>query len=159
MKTLDRENWEVRELLRVLRDVEEVINKEQEKKDLERRRKMTDEERLQEDIATGKYRKPGERDPHDGDVGMQRYHHRGAFYMDDDTLKDENDIRNKAAQYSKAATGDDKIDRKKLPKVMQVKKFGFAGGSKYQGLAREDTTDKGGLGYMPVKGKRGSSGR
>ncbi|GFH45053.1 hypothetical protein CTEN210_01527 [Chaetoceros tenuissimus] len=159
MKTLERENWEVRELLRVLRDVEEVINREQEKKEMERRRNMTDEERLQEDIATGKYRKPGERDANDGDVGMQRYHHRGAFYMDDDTLKDENDIRNKAAQYSKAATGDDKIDRKKLPKVMQVKKFGFAGGSKYQGLAREDTTDKGGLGYMPVKDKRGSSGR
>ena len=45
----------------------------------------------------------------------------------------------------------DKFDKKAMPKVMQVKKFGFAGYStKYQGLAKEDTTDKK-MDFLPVK--------
>jgi microfibrillar-associated protein 1 len=155
----ERENWEVRELLRVLRDFEEFLEEQREKRDLERRRNMTDEERLKEDIEAGRYKRPGEqRMNKQGQAGvhLQRYFHRGAFYMDEDTLKDKNDVRNRAAEYAKATTGDDKFDKKNMPKVMQVKKFGFAGYStKYKGLAKEDTTDKKGMGYLPVHKKRG----
>jgi hypothetical protein len=45
--------------------------------------------------------------------------------------------------YARAAMGKDKIDKQNLPKVMQVKKFGFVRqNTKYKGCAKEDTTDK-----------------
>jgi len=144
--------WEVRELLRILRDYDEKAEAEREAAELERRRNMTDEERLQEDIASGRYRKPGEqrRIKADGDSGDaqskegMRYYHRGAFYMDEDTLNEagSDDVRHKAADYARAATGDEKFDRSKMPDIMRVKKFGFAGQTRYKGLAKEDTTDK-----------------
>ncbi|KAL7482600.1 hypothetical protein ACHAW6_008268 [Cyclotella cf. meneghiniana] len=152
----ERDAWEVRELLRILREFDKAAEAEREKREIERRRNMTDEERLKE---VG-YRAPGEarrrQGDKDGKSGMkylQRYHHRGAFYMDDDTLEKagENDVRHRAAEYSRAATGEDKIDKSALPEVMQVKKFGFAGYStKYKGLAKEDTTDKK-LDFLPVR--------
>ena len=86
---------------------------------------------------------------------LQRYYHRGAFYLDEDTLKEAgpDDIRHKAAQYARAATLEDKIDKAKLPKIMQVKKFGLAGYStKYKGLAMEDTTDRQ-IKYIPINKK------
>jgi microfibrillar-associated protein 1 len=151
-----RDIWEVRELMRLLREYEENIMIQQDAKERERRRNMTDEERYYEDVKSGKYRKPGEqrRQPKDGGkedgVYLQRYYHRGAFYMDEDTLnQDSNDIRHRAAEYASAATGDDKVNRKAMPKVMQVKKFGFANQHKYKGLAMEDTTDKS-MDYLPL---------
>jgi len=141
------QNWEMRELARLVRELEEYVKQEQEVRDLERRRKMTDKERYEEDVQSGRYRKPGEqrRLNSNGNAHMQRYFHRGAFYMDDDTLmQDKDDVRHRASEYAKAATGDDVFDKRKMPKVMQAKKFGFAGYStKYKGLAKEDTTDKG----------------
>ena len=155
-KMKQRDVWEVRELLRLLRDFEEYVHIQEEVKERERRRNMTEDERLQEDINSGKYRKPGEqrrqqRSEKDDGVYLQRYFHRGAFYMDEDSLsKDKNDVRHRAAEYANAATGEDKVNLKALPKVMQVKKFGFAGQHKYKGLAKEDTTDKS-ISYLPVK--------
>jgi hypothetical protein len=52
-------------------------------------------------------------------------------------------VRHKAKEYERAATGEDKIDKSKLPEIMQVKGFGLARmGTKYKGLSKEDTTDK-----------------
>lgn len=160
-----REAWEIRELLRILRDHDARMAVVREASELARRRAMTDEDRLAEDVASGRYKRPGEarrrpkseKDSH----FMQRYHHRGAFYMDEDTLKDagEDDVRRKAAEYARAATGEDKFDRKAMPEVMQVKNFGFAGYStKYKGLAREDTTDRGAE-VLPLAGRGRGRGR
>ena len=59
------------------------------------------------------------------------------YYMGEYTT---DDVRHRAAEYSRAATGEDKIDKSALPEVMQVKNFGFAGWS--LGLAKDDSTDK-----------------
>mmetsp|Transcript_25826 Transcript_25826/g.46793 ORF Transcript_25826/g.46793 Transcript_25826/m.46793 type:complete len:187 (+) Transcript_25826:470-1030(+) len=147
---VEREAWEVRELIRILRDVDDALAIEKERKELGRRRALTDEKRLEEDRRSGRYRAPGETrragGKKDGENNyLQRFHHRGAFYMDEDTLQDagKDDVRHRATEYSRAATGEDKIDKSALPEVMQVKRFGLAGYStKYKGLAKEDTTDR-----------------
>ncbi len=160
----ERDAWEARELIRILRDVDEAAKLEKERKELERRRALTDDERLEEDRRSGRYRAPGEarrgRKDDERRVGsksdinyLQRYHHRGAFYLDDDTLNEAgaNDVRHRALEYSRSATGD-RIDKRSLPEVMQVKNFGLAGYStKYKGLSKEDTTDKR-LDFLPIRG-------
>ena len=141
----ERDAWEVRELERLLQAQDLRDSKEVEKAEYERRRVMTDEERLREDKALGLYQRPGEqRKSKDSDQSnfMQRYYHRGAFYMDEEEWG-KDDVRHKAKDYERAATGDDKVDKRNLPKVMQVKNFGMARqNTKYKGLAHEDTTDK-----------------
>merc|ERR1719331_3332955 len=70
---------------------------------------------------------------------LQKYHHKGAFFMNDDTLAKagEGDVRNRATD---GAVLEDKFDRAALPKVMQVKDFGFQGRTKYTHLSDQDTT-------------------
>merc|ERR1712238_43272 len=91
---------------------------------------------------------------------IQKFHHRGAFYMDEDELAmDKDDVRNRAAEYSRAHTASDVRITKSMPKIMQVKNFGLAGHStKYKGLAAEDTTGKTSS-YIPIveRKKRGNS--
>jgi hypothetical protein len=72
--------------------------------------------------------------------------------MDEDELA-EDDIRRKAGEYARAATASDRLNTKQLPKVMQVKRFGFANQSKYKGLAAEDTTDRT-ADMLPLKRKK-----
>ena len=149
--TADYSNWKVREILRVLRYFDQLELEEKEQTELERRRAMTDEERYEEDKRLGKFdRKNDTKGAH-----MQRYYHRGAFYMDSDSLKEKDDIRHKAAKYARFATGEDKIRKDKLPEIMQVKKFGMSGYStKYKGLKNEDTSDRS-REYLPIKRQRG----
>jgi microfibrillar-associated protein 1 len=133
---VDRLDWVVRELERLLqsRDLEEA--RQNELADRERRRHLTDEERMAEDDAERRNATDQKMDRKN-----QRFFHKGAFYMDRSEW-DDTDVRLKAAEYAAAVTGDDKHDRRHLPKVMQVKKFGFANQSKWKGLAKEDTSDK-----------------
>lgn len=139
----ERDAWEIRELLRLLTAMDQLKQQERERLEYERRKNMTPEEILQHDIETGRYQAPGSgRDAGTSGKYMQRFYHRGAYYMAEDEW-DNDDVRHKAAEYAKSATGEDKIDRSTLPKVMQVKGFGFARqNTRYQGLAKEDTTDK-----------------
>jgi microfibrillar-associated protein 1 len=131
-----RNAWEVRELLRLLHEYDALQAQYVEAAELQRRRKMTDQERLQEEIAAGRYQKPGQSrrlatsaaagsdGKQDGaGGGPQRFFHRGAFYMDQDEWDDakkgnkndnnnepnaKQDIRHKAAEYAKTATASDK---------------------------------------------------
>jgi microfibrillar-associated protein 1 len=138
--------WEVRELRRLFDVIDEMKRQEKELLEINRRRQMTDEEVLEHDKNVGRYQAPGSNREGPGAAStgtfMQRFYHRGAFYMDEDEF-DEGDVRHKAAEYARAATGEDKIDKAALPKVMQVKGFGLARqNTRYRGLAKEDTTDK-----------------
>jgi microfibrillar-associated protein 1 len=144
--------WQVRELSRLLLDWDLEVWRRDEARELIRRRAMTDDERLREDVASGQYQRPGSQRHGDNNTNKsgggggggqaQRYYHKGAFYMDESEWN-ETDIRHKADEYARAATGSDRVDKSKLPAVMQSKKFGFANQNmRYKGLAAEDTTDR-----------------
>jgi len=128
--------------------MDEQESRRREEEEYSRRKKLTDAECLKEDIESGRYQAPGANRErmHDGESKgsnrLQRFFHRGAYYMDESEWG-EGDVRQKAAEYASAATGEDKIDKSKLPEVMQVKNFGRSRqNTKYKGIASEDTTDK-----------------
>ncbi|XP_001602553.1 microfibrillar-associated protein 1 [Nasonia vitripennis] len=124
------ESWKLRELKRNKRDREEREAVERERLEIERLRNMTEEERRQEarlnpkvvtnKAAKGKYK------------FLQKYYHRGAFYLDKDDTIYKRDFS--------GATLEDHFDKTVLPKVMQVKNFGRSGRTKYTHLVDQDTT-------------------
>ncbi len=69
---------------------------------------------------------------------LQKYYHKGVFYMDSSSMKDPNDVRSK--DYAAEPTLEDKIDKEKLPEVLRVKNFGKRGRTKYTHLLDQDTT-------------------
>lgn len=106
-----------------------------EKADVLRRRSMTDEERRKEDELDGKFQvkeKPKMK-------FLQKYYHKGVFYMDVDSIKDVSDVR--AKDYVAPTLGDH-VDKEKLPQILQVKNFGKRGRTKYTHLVDQDTTLK-----------------
>ena len=109
---LERESWELRELERLLTVLYQEKGRERGRLEYERRRQMTDEECLKEDINAGRYNAPGQSRT-GGKESMQRFYHRGSYYMNEDEF-DLNDVRFKAAEYASAATGEDKLDKSLL---------------------------------------------
>jgi len=148
---VERDAWEVREILRLF-EAEDLREKQvAEAREYARRKQLSDKQQMEEDEAVGRYQKPGKRD--EGlNNHMQRYYHRGAFYMDNDEWTTD-DVRHKAKEYARAATGEDKIDKSKLPEIMKVKRFGLSG-IKYKGLSKDDTTGKQ-MEMLPIIGKKG----
>jgi microfibrillar-associated protein 1 len=143
----ERQDWEVRELVRLLHDADVERERAREALEVQRRRNMTDEELMREQESEagrsetrvgGRRRKQQEEEER---PGGQRYYHKGAFFLDDSEWA-ESDVRHRASEYAQAPTGSDRVDKRKLPSVMQTKKFGMANQSKYQGLAKEDTSDR-----------------
>ena len=139
---LEFESWRLRELFRIKRDRDLRQARAKEKAEVERRRKMTDEERAAEDARLGinKGAQGGEKDKGKWKF-MQKYYHKGAFYMDEESVAKggKDDVRRRAAD---EATGEDKFNKASLPSVMQVKKFGRAGQTKYTHLLDQDTMRK-----------------
>jgi len=140
----EHDSWELREIGRLLKYVDEHLKHKKEEEDYSRRKKLTDSECLREDIESGRYQAPGGNQENDDQKTTksnqsQRHYHRGAYYMDESEW-DEGDIRQKAGEYARTATGEDKIDTLKLPEIMQGQKFGSAlKNTRYKGLANEDT--------------------
>ncbi|KAG6444961.1 microfibrillar-associated protein 1 [Manduca sexta] len=128
---LEYEAWKLREMKRIKRDKEEREAAEKELLAIERLRNMSEEERrleqrLNPKVVTnkavkGKYK------------FLQKYYHRGAFYLDREEEVFKQDFS--------GPTLDDHFDKTVLPKVMQVKKFGRSGRTKYTHLVDQDTTE------------------
>lgn len=124
------ETWKLRELKRLKRDKDERESLIKEKAEVERLRNMTEDERQAELKANpkvvtnkapkGKYR------------FLQKYYHRGAFYLDEEADVFKRDFAE--------PTLEDHFDKTVLPKVMQVKNFGRSGRTKYTHLVDQDTT-------------------
>ncbi|GJT88995.1 microfibrillar-associated protein 1-like protein [Tanacetum coccineum] len=132
------EAWIPREAARIKRDRRVRDAMVQEKEEIERVRNMTEEERKEWDRKNPK--------PHGAPKQkwkyMQRYYHRGAFFQDkpDDTAGTTGADGILQRDYS-APTSEDKMDRIRLPKIMQVKYFGRSGRTKWTHLVTEDTSD------------------
>lgn len=133
-----------------------------EQEEIDRRRKLTDEERLKEDEELVKQGKKKGSEREKGKMQfMQKYYHKGAFYMDDDTInktKHKMDPRLKgkrieslskivfmfccAIDYTEAVERD-RRNADVLPEVMQRRgaEFGKKGGTKWTHLVNEDTSN------------------
>lgn len=128
---VEYEAWKVRELRRMKRDRDERDELAKDASEIDRLRLLTEDERRQESklnpktvtnkASKGKYK------------FMQKYYHRGAFFMHEEEGVYKRDIS--------GATLEDKFDKTVLPKVMQVKNFGRSGRTKYTHLVDQDTTD------------------
>lgn len=124
------ELWKLRELKRIKREKEEREAHVKELEEIEKLRNMTEEERQAEleknpRLITNQFEKSKYK-------FLQKYYHRGAFYLDEEHEVFKRDI----AQ----PTLEDHHDKEVLPKVMQVKNFGRSGRTKYTHLVDQDTT-------------------
>ncbi|ESN92455.1 hypothetical protein HELRODRAFT_186127 [Helobdella robusta] len=124
------EAWKVRELRRLKRDRDEREAIDREKQELERLHNMTEEERRQEQKLNPKV--VTNKAPKGKYKFLQKYYHRGVFYLDKDDTVYKRDFT--------APTLEDHFNKTVLPKVMQVKNFGRSGRTKYTHLVDQDTT-------------------
>ncbi|KAJ9689511.1 hypothetical protein PVL29_014947 [Vitis rotundifolia] len=132
------EAWKVREIARIKRDREAREAMLKEKEEVEKVRNMTEEERREWER---KNPKPSSA-PKQKWRFMQKYYHKGAFFQSevDDVAATAGSDGIYARDFS-APTGEDKMNKTILPKVMQVKHFGRSGRTKWTHLVNEDTTD------------------
>ena len=110
-----RDSWQVRELLRILQIYDVLEEEKRAEEELKFRRGLTDAEimALEGEGKKGKNDRTRNNKEKSQPKHMQRFYHRGAFYLDEDSLKnDPNDVRNKAKEYALAPTGEDKIDKR-----------------------------------------------
>uniref|UniRef100_A0A7S0NCT5 Micro-fibrillar-associated protein 1 C-terminal domain-containing protein n=1 Tax=Hanusia phi TaxID=3032 RepID=A0A7S0NCT5_9CRYP len=139
---VEYDKWRIRELTRLKRDREEREKWEREKVEVERRRKMTDEQVIAENEAIGKGKKEKAQM-----VMMQRYHHKGVFFMENDEknrFKEEiyNRDTNQATDADKATARLAATGPHEGSKIFQVRRgyFGKMGQTKWTHLTNEDTT-------------------
>ncbi|GLT76650.1 hypothetical protein SLA2020_483000 [Shorea laevis] len=132
------EAWKAREIARIKRDREEREAMLKEKEEIERVRNMTEEERREWERKNPKPAPPSKQKW----KFMQKYYHKGAFFQSeaDDTAATAGTDNIFTRDFS-APTGEDRMDKTILPKVMQVKHFGRSGRTKWTHLVNEDTTD------------------
>lgn len=132
------EAWKAREITRIKRDRDDREAMLKEKEEIEKVRNMTEEERREWER---KNPKPLPQ-PKQKWKFMQKYFHKGAFFQ---TPADDHAPSAAGDEIFKrdfsSPTGEDKMDKTILPKVMQVKHFGRSGRTKWTHLVAEDTTD------------------
>jgi len=106
--------------------------REKEKKEIERRRMLTDQERLLENVKLGSDSIKPEKTAY---KFLQKYYHKGAFYQDSNDPLFQRDYN--------VATSEETWDKSNLPKILQKRKgqFGKRGQSKYTHLTDQDTTN------------------
>lgn len=136
----DFEEWRLREMRRLKRETDAAAATVLDAAETARRRALSPEQREREDReleASGAkvfFSKAKEKW-----AFMQKYAHRGAFYVDESSVA-AGDVRARSiAAPSELEAG---FDKSKLPSVMQVRgqMFGKKGQTRYKGLAATDTS-------------------
>ena len=97
---------------------------------------MTDEELAEENRRLEEAGVRKKKQEHVQGTFLQKYYHKGVYYLDDESIQSENDIRNRDFH---APTERDMVNKKLLPKIMQVRDFGKRSQSKWTYLRNEDT--------------------
>uniref|UniRef100_A0A6T7D7H0 Micro-fibrillar-associated protein 1 C-terminal domain-containing protein n=1 Tax=Coccolithus braarudii TaxID=221442 RepID=A0A6T7D7H0_9EUKA len=145
--------WKLREMRRLKREGEERRQAEREAAEIERRRKLTDEQRRREDEEFNKQRVGYGQEKAKWKF-LQKYYHKGAYFQDEDETGN-NKIGPVMAQDFGVPTGKDAIgDKAAMPKPMQVKNFGMRSQVKWTHLTAEDTSTKDDL-WLADNGLRG----
>jgi microfibrillar-associated protein 1 len=141
--------WKVRELGRLMKDWEVSQKEEEEQLEKQRWLHMSEAQRNAHAILLKQDKMKEDGGSGDGDgkkkwTFMQKYFHKGAFYQTAADDKEEEALVAEALARRdfSAPTGHDKMDKSKLPSVMQVKDWGKRNRSKWTHLADEDTTDR-----------------
>ena len=129
------EAWHTRELGKIKREKEARGAMLREKEEVDKLRNITEEERKEWERDNNPKPSSSEK-PKKKWKFMQRYYHKGAYFQEQGS-DETDDIYQR--DYS-APTGVDKLDKSVLREVMQVKKFGRSGGTKWTHLVKEDTT-------------------
>lgn len=131
------ELWKIRELKRIKRDKEERVARQKELEWIEKRRNMTDEERMKDDERLDA--KNPKREEAKQFNFLQKYYHRGTFFQDKATSGEE-PLYNR--DYHEPLE-EEKFDKTLLPAAMQVRRglFGKKGQVKHTHLTDVDTTD------------------
>jgi len=126
------ELWKIRELRRVKRNKEELHAREKEQKEIERRRRLTDAQREEENKRLGADSIKQEKTAY---KFMQKYYHKGAYYQDSNDPIFERDYN--------VAIGEDNQDKSTMPEILQQRRgdAGKKGRSKWTHLSNEDTTN------------------
>ncbi|CAD8199240.1 unnamed protein product [Paramecium pentaurelia] len=125
--------WKIRELKRIKQFNDEKNKYEIERVEIERRRNLTDMQRIQEDFKLGSDKtKMEDKTKY---VFMQKYYNTGAFYKDMDDPIFQRDYN--------LPVGEDLWRKDNLPQILQKRRgeFGKKGNSKYTHLTQEDTTN------------------
>ena len=129
--------WKLRELKRLKRDREALVAREKEIEEIDRRRNLTAEEREKED-KTYLEKQTAEREENRGEASyMARYHHKGAFFLDDETAE-----ILKKRDLMGARFEDQVSDKSALPEYMRIRdmtKLGKKGRTRYTDMKSEDT--------------------
>ncbi|KAI8452043.1 splicing factor, Prp19-binding domain-containing protein [Phakopsora pachyrhizi] len=121
------ESWRLRELRRLSRERDHLIQKQKEKEDLESRRLIPEEQRLKEDLERAQ--RSRESKPKIKQAFLQKYHHKGVFYTDSEVLKKID---------SSLPTESTNRRMELLPAVMQVRDFGKMSRTKWTHLVKEN---------------------
>jgi hypothetical protein len=126
--TAEFEAWKLRELQRIKRDADALYARELERDAVEARRALPEDVRLAEDLARAEQTRRDK--PKGQQAFLQKYHHKGVFYTDDEILQ-----RDYTANIEDQVT-----DMKALPSLMQVRDFGKRSRTKHTHLAAVDTS-------------------
>mmetsp|Transcript_64319 Transcript_64319/g.112167 ORF Transcript_64319/g.112167 Transcript_64319/m.112167 type:complete len:490 (-) Transcript_64319:147-1616(-) len=131
------ELWKIRELKRIKRDKAERVARQKELEWIEKRRNMTDEERMRDDERLDA-KNPKKADTKQFNF-LQKYYHKGTFFQDKATSGEE-PLYNR--DYHEPLE-EEKFDKTLLPAAMQVRRglFGKKGQVKHTHLTDVDTTD------------------
>lgn len=131
------EAWKVREIARIKRDRDDRDKLLKEREEVEKLRNMTEEERREWERKNPKPLPLNKKKW----KFMQKYFHKGAFFQTESDDRDGAGGEEIFKRDFSAPTGEDRMDKTILPKVMQVKHFGRSGRTKWTHLVAEDTTD------------------
>ncbi|KAK8795813.1 hypothetical protein WA171_003781 [Blastocystis sp. BT1] len=133
----EKEAWRWREFYRILRERQREEQRKQDEEEKKRRGRMTDEELAAENKRLEEEGVRKKKQEHVQGTFLQKYYHKGVFYLDDESITSPDDIRNRDFH---APTERDKVNKLAMPKVMQVRDFGKRSQSKWTYLRNEDTT-------------------